>query len=89
MSNILDQIARGSASFRPRSTREYLALCIARSLNDVSNVREYAAAAEHVSEELLVEAAKRLRGSPSIHPGNAIECLREELESLTTSYDPE
>jgi len=54
MSSILGRVADSLGSFTPSKPREYLALQIAKKLNDVSAVRHYAVLFEHQPEERLI-----------------------------------
>jgi hypothetical protein len=54
MSSILGRVADSLGSFTPSKPREYLALQIAKKLNDVSAVRHYAVLFEHHPEERLI-----------------------------------
>lgn len=54
MNSILTRVADSLGGFTPSKPREYLALQIARKLNDASAVRHYAILFEHHPEEFLV-----------------------------------
>jgi hypothetical protein len=54
MSSILSRVADSLGGFTPSKPREYLALQIARRLNDLSAVRHYAVLFEHHPEERLI-----------------------------------
>jgi hypothetical protein len=59
MNSILTRVADSLGRFTPSKPREYLALQIARKLNDASAVRHYAILFEHHPEELLLGAYHR------------------------------
>jgi len=59
MSSILTRVADSLGRFTPSKPREYLALQIARKLNDTSAVRHYAVLFEHHPEERLVAIFRR------------------------------
>jgi hypothetical protein len=59
MSSILTRVADSLGGFTPSKPREYLALQIARKLNDASAVRHYAVLFEHHPEERLVAIYRR------------------------------
>jgi hypothetical protein len=59
MSSILTKVADSLGGFTPSRPREYLALQIARKLNDTSAVRHYAVLFEHHPEERLVAIYRR------------------------------
>ena len=59
MSNILEKVADSLGRFSPSQPREYLALQIARKLNDLEAVRHYAVLFEHHPEDLLIEIYRR------------------------------
>jgi hypothetical protein len=54
MSSILSRVADSLGRFTPSKPREYLALQIARKLNDASAVRHYAVLFEHHPEDRLI-----------------------------------
>lgn len=59
MSSILTRVADSLGRFTPSKPREYLALQIARKLNDASAVRHYVILFEHHPEEFLVAVYRR------------------------------
>ena len=59
MSSILTRVADSLGGFTPSKPREYLALQIARKLNDASAVRHYAVLFEHHPEERLIAIYRR------------------------------
>jgi hypothetical protein len=59
MSNILTRVADSLGRFTPSKRREYLALQIARKLNDTSAVGHYAILFEHHPEERLIAIFRR------------------------------
>ena len=59
MSSILSRVADSLGRFTPSKPREYLALQIARRLNDASAVRHYAVLFEHHPEERLITIYRR------------------------------
>ena len=59
MSGILSRVADSLGRFTPSKPREYLALQIARKLNDASAVRHYAVLFEHHPQERLVTIYRR------------------------------
>jgi len=59
MSSILARVADSLGGFTPSKPREYLALQIARKLNDASAVRHYAVLFEHHPEERLIAIFRR------------------------------
>jgi len=61
MVEILSTIASSRGHFKPASTSEYLALQIARKLNDLENAREYAILLEHYPQSIIIEAFRFAR----------------------------
>jgi hypothetical protein len=59
MSSILARVADSLGRFTPSKPREYLALQIAKKLNDASAVRHYAVLFEHHPEERLIAIYRR------------------------------
>jgi len=59
MSSILTRVADSLGGFTPSRPREYLALQIARKLNDTTAVRHYAVLFEHHPEERLIAIYRR------------------------------
>jgi len=59
MSSILTRVADSLGRFTPSKPREYLALQIARKLNDTSAVGHYAILLEHHPEERLIAIFRR------------------------------
>ncbi|PYP90826.1 MAG: hypothetical protein DMG65_09970 [Candidatus Angelobacter sp. Gp1-AA117] len=59
MSNILEKMADSFGPFRPAQPREYLALQIAKRLNDLQSVRHYAVLFEHHPEDRLIDIYRR------------------------------
>ncbi|HEX3822675.1 MAG TPA: hypothetical protein VHW45_20255 [Candidatus Sulfotelmatobacter sp.] len=82
MTNILDQVARSSASaqFRPATPSEFLAMRLAHRLNDQAAVRHYTELAERYGDGQLLTAYRRIRDSGVHHDlGRA---FHTELERL-------
>jgi hypothetical protein len=63
MSSILSRVADSLGRFTPSKPREYLALQIAKKLNDASAVRHYAVLFEHHPEERLIAIYRRCAGA--------------------------
>ena len=59
MSSILTRVADSLGRFTPSKPREYIALQIARRLNDAPAVRHYAVLFEHHPEERLIAIYRR------------------------------
>ena len=59
MASILEKVADSVGRFSPSQPREYLALQIARRLNDLEAVRHYAVLFEHHPEDLLIDIYRR------------------------------
>jgi hypothetical protein len=59
MSSILGRVADSLGRITPSKPREYLALQIAKKLNDASAVRHYAVLFEHHPEERLIAIYRR------------------------------
>ena len=59
MSGILERVSDSLGSFTPSKPKEYLALQMARKLNDASAVRHYAVLFEHHPEERLIALYRR------------------------------
>ena len=59
MSDILTKVADSLGPFHPSNPREYLALQIAKRLNDVQTVRHYAVLFEHHPQDRLIEIYRR------------------------------
>jgi len=74
MTNILERVASSGQPFVPRSPLEYLALQIARKLNTMGRVREYAILLENYPESLIVRAYHACRGDPS--HDSFLQCFR-------------
>lgn len=60
MSDILSKVAEQLGPFHPSNPREYLALQIAKRLDDVSAVRHYAVLFEHHPQDRLIDLFRRL-----------------------------
>lgn len=60
MTNILDRVAAERSSFRPETTREFLALQLARKLNDVASVRSYVVLFDTYPEEFLLSVYRSI-----------------------------
>jgi len=54
--NILEHMAAARGPFRPRTTEEFLALQIARKLNDLPGIPLYLKLVERHSRDALIEA---------------------------------
>ena len=59
MPHVLDQVARSSGYFRPKTASEFFALQLARKLNDTVSLEKYFALVDHHSEQLLLQAFRR------------------------------
>lgn len=59
---ILEQVARPSVAFRPKTVREFLALQLARKLGDAENASKYVHALGLCSEELVLRSYHRTLG---------------------------
>ncbi len=59
MSDILSKVANQLGPFRPSNPREYLALHIAKRLNDLGSVRHYAVLFEHHPQDRLLDLFRR------------------------------
>ena len=77
MSNILEKMADSFGPFRPAQPREYLALQIAKRLNDLQSVRHYAVLFEHHPEERLVAIYRRCAKEGRLTGGQFMSELRK------------
>ncbi len=86
MTNILDQVARSSASarynqFQPSDQREYFALRLAQKLDEVAAARHYAELVEHYSEAQLLVAYRRAKAAGShLDPARSFHMELKRLE---------
>ena len=85
MTNILDQVARSSASarysqFEPCDQQEYFALRLAQKLDDVEAARHYAELLDHYSQAQLLTAYRRAKAAGS-HADPA-RSFHQELKRL-------
>ena len=55
---ILDQVEASLRDFRPRTTREFVALQIARRFNDVDSLAKYLNVSRDTPKRILLEAAR-------------------------------
>jgi hypothetical protein len=81
MTSILD-ICLQQQFDRPKSPREFLALQIARRLNDLHGVREYAVLLEHFPEEIIVNAFHRARAGESLTKDGFLAAFRNIVGQL-------
>lgn len=83
MTNIIETIASRSSSFVPSTPREYLAVQIARKLNDVEAARHYVVLFEHYPEEILLNIYRQCRKESELR-GTA---FMRKFRALTMSRD--
>ncbi len=77
MSNILDRVANSLGRFSPSKPTEYLALQIARRLNDLAAVRHYVVLFERYPEELLLDVYQRCASTGSLSGERFMSTLRK------------
>lgn len=65
MTEILQRVADYLRRFTPSTPTEYLAIQIARRLNDTAAVRHYVVLFEHYPEDLLVDVFNACSGTQS------------------------
>jgi hypothetical protein len=56
--DILEQVERSLADFRPRNQREFVALQIARRFDDLKRLPRYLQAAQQHPKHVMLEAAR-------------------------------
>ncbi len=83
MTNIIETIANRSNAFVPSTPREYLAVQLARKLNDVEAARHYAVLFEHYPEDVLLRIYRRCRSEAGL---SGAEFMRK-FRALTMSSD--
>lgn len=76
MTSILD-ICLAQQFRSPRSPREYLALQIARKLNDLARTREYAVLLEHFPEHIILGAFRRAQSRLQMDRDGFLSAFRE------------
>ena len=59
MTNILETVSKDQQSFTPTKPQEFLALQLARRLNDLDSLREYLILFEHYSEQVLLSSFRK------------------------------
>lgn len=77
MTNIIDTFAAAAQGFVPNIPREYLAVQIARKLNDVQAVRHYSVLFEHYPEELLLSVFRQCRDENNLSGSAFMQKFRE------------
>lgn len=77
MSDILTKVADSLGPFCPSSPKEYLALQIAKRLNDVQAVRHYAVLFEHHPQDRLIEVFRRCGRQGRLSGAQFMSELRE------------
>jgi hypothetical protein len=77
--DILEQVERSLADFRPRNPREFVALQLARRFNDVGHLAKYLAASKHHSKRALLAAAQTARTRHELNRAPLAELFFEVL----------
>jgi hypothetical protein len=77
MTNILNAIAKQSASFIPSNPTEYLALQIARRLSDETALRHYMILFEHHPEDLLLRVYRHCAKEQKLTGQDFMRTFRE------------
>jgi len=85
MTSILNQVAEAQSHFEPAMPKEYLALQIARKLNDLEHLRHYLVLLEHYPEELIVRCFHLAINSN----GNHADSFHQALQSITNPENDE
>lgn len=86
MTSILDLCAEQRFD-KPTSPREYLALQIARKLQDLENVRDYAILLEHFPEHIIIGAFHRARARGRLSRDGFLAAFREATATVEEEFD--
>lgn len=77
MSDILSRVASQAAHFIPTNPTEYLALQVARKLDDLGAFRQYLVLFEHYPEDLLLRTFRRCSESETLTGEHYMRTFRE------------
>jgi hypothetical protein len=82
---LLDKFAEPSRPFRPSTVQEFLALQIARQLNDLENFKWYIHSLSGLARsDVLLVLKKAFRAEST--PENRALRFRQELKNLSANY---
>jgi len=78
MIRILDHFENTPRAFHPKTAKDFLALQLARKLNDLENLRTYRVMIDHHSDSVIAEAYRRASKDSITTPHQ----FRLELDSV-------